>query len=152
MTHVLVRQAILGLAPSAGGGDQAHLSQMSQVLGHQRLAGTRGIGELMYAKRPRNEGTKDAQAHGVGEGLEEVRGRLELLILCHILILADTYRLARVLPRVPASREPAPGGEHDEGPEREEHDRRPGRHIEVEGSDEAEDGADHADHEPDRRG
>ena len=89
VTHVLVRQAILGFPAAAGRRDQAHLSQMSQVLGHQRLTGPRGIGEFVHATRPRNEGVEDAQTHGVCEGLEEVRGRLELLILCHIVILAD---------------------------------------------------------------
>lgn len=91
MTHVLISEAVLGLPASAGRGDQADLAQVPQMLGHQGLAGSRGIGELMHALRPRDEGAQDAQAHGIGEGLEEVRRRFQLLILSHILILADLY-------------------------------------------------------------
>lgn len=107
VTHVLVSQAILGFPAAAGRSDQAHLSQMPQVLGHERLAGPRGISEFVHAPWPGDEGAEDAQAHGIGEGLEEVRRSLKLLILSHIRILADLYEwVTRYPTRRPRANQP----------------------------------------------
>ena len=57
----------------------------------------------MHAPRTRDEGAENAQAHGVGKGLEKVRSRLEFLILSHIDILAEPYEFR--------SGGPAPSGE-----------------------------------------